>query len=611
MNVSVIIPAYNMAPYVGQTLQSVLEQTFRQWEAIVIDDGSSDETAAVVAAFARQDSRIQLLQQDNQGASAARNVGITRARGNWFLFLDADDWLLPRHLEHMVGKLQTDQTLDAVHCGWARVSPSGDVGPDTYAPDVSDMFELFAQYCAFQPNACLVRSSLVRTVGGFEVSLPSCQDWDLWQRVARTGARFGAVRESLARYRTRPGSISLDGFRLIKDGLRVITQGHAADNRVPNPAHPFGRETEHLPGTRLLFTAWPAGLVLGDGYDARPLFHELQDDRDPHLSPPRVAAYLFEAALLSQGRSQQEWARLWPQIEGNVIAFVEELERLSRAPDLTQQVLRELEDSIADVLDEHPLKIGRTYKADLDITSALPAQLQFADVERLHCHLRLAGNRLGKIKLPVIDGLISSASLGDAIADAYAWPILGHFFQQTIYPELRLEKEADVFSVWRGDLCLAQERRLEEEISWSNLHDEIGWTIFLQELWGKPSWPAAAFYDPQQDPAPSYPVHSPSANLHIEVSDRLPDVTTEHESLTITATAGGAELGEITLPATKHKVSAQEIRVAVTTLADFELCRVAVRQALIGRPLDDPPSLRVRLQEAARQHSSLPSASPH
>lgn len=610
MNVSVIIPAFNAAETIADTVNSLCAQTFQRWEAIIVDDGSSDESAAIVTAFSEQDHRIQLVQQNNQGASAARNTGIARANGDWFLFLDADDWLLPQHLERMVGKLQTDKTLDAVHCGWARVSPSGHLGPHNYAPDVPDMFDLFAQYCAFQPHACLIRSSLVRTVGGFEISLRSCQDWDLWQRIARSGARFGAVRESLARYRTRPGSISLDGFQLIKDGLHVITQGHAADNRVPNPAHPFGRNTEYLASARLHFVAWPAGLVLGVGRDARPLLRGLQDDHDPQLSPLRVAAHLFEAALLSQGRSKQEWAQLWPQIDTNVISFLQELERQSGASGLAQQALRELEASIAGVIEERPFNIGQTVAIELDITSTLPERLHFNEGEQLHCHLRLAQNDLGAVKLPVVRGLVKRLSLADAIAGDHAWPILGRFFEETIYRQLRIEKEAGSLSLWRGDLRLAKDLPCDETFSWSDLHDDIGWTLFLQEVWGKPAWPAHSFYDPHQESTSATCVYSISGKLHIEISDRMPDVLTHLENINITATVGGAELGTLTLPVTNRTLSAQEIRVAVTSMADFELCRLAVRQALIGWPLDDPPSLRSRLQEAYRRRATPPNNSP-
>ena len=273
MNVSVIIPAYNAAGTIAETLTSLRAQTYEGWEAIVVDDGSSDETAAIVQGIAQQDPRIRIVNQARMGVSAARNRGISLARFNWVLFLDADDWLLPLHLERMTRALIADPDLDAVHCGWARVAPDGTRVGEKYWPQSGDLFPVFARLCPFAIHACIVRRSLVEAVGGFDTSLRTCEDWDLWQRIARAGARFGAIREILALYRMRPGSASSDGARFLADGLRVITQGHSPDPRVsnPQPAHADGLPAEQLPSVRLHFASWPAGLVLGRGDDARPL----------------------------------------------------------------------------------------------------------------------------------------------------------------------------------------------------------------------------------------------------------------------------------------------------------------------------------------------------
>ncbi|MBX6746241.1 MAG: glycosyltransferase family 2 protein, partial [Acetobacteraceae bacterium] len=91
--ISILTPAYDVARFIGAALDSVLAQSFRDWEMVVVDDGSRDGTAEMVAA--RQDPRIRLLQQENQGVSAARSRAMAEARGDAILFLDADDWLAP------------------------------------------------------------------------------------------------------------------------------------------------------------------------------------------------------------------------------------------------------------------------------------------------------------------------------------------------------------------------------------------------------------------------------------------------------------------------------------------------------------------------------------
>lgn len=122
LGVSIIIPAYNAAETISATLESVCLQTFSNWEAIIIDDGSSDETAAIATSFAKQDARIRVVSQPQMGVSAARNTGIDLVKFDWLLFLDADDWILPSHLEQLTTILISDPQLDAAHCRWVQVN---------------------------------------------------------------------------------------------------------------------------------------------------------------------------------------------------------------------------------------------------------------------------------------------------------------------------------------------------------------------------------------------------------------------------------------------------------------------------------------------------------
>jgi len=317
VNVSIIIPAHNAAETIAETLESLLVQAFSGWEAIVVDDGSSDGTAAIAASFAERDARIRVISQPQGGVSAARNAGIALARYDWLLFLDADDWLLPQHLERLTDTLISNPDLDAVHCGWTRVAPDGKLGAAQRCHQSGELFEVFARTNAFATTCvCVVRRSLVEAVGGCDTSLRTCHDWDLWQRIARTGVCFGSIPEMLVRYRMRPNSASIDGARILPDGLRVITQGHSPDPRVPNPhpAYAPGLPVEQLSSAKLRWTCWPAGLVLGRGEDARPLLDALKEDHDPSLDPNFVAWVIFEAAMVSICRTPAAWVELWPSL---------------------------------------------------------------------------------------------------------------------------------------------------------------------------------------------------------------------------------------------------------------------------------------------------------
>src|SRR5258708_7976791 len=101
MQVTVVIPAYNAEATLDQTLQSLRAQTYAAWNAIVVDDGSRDGTFAIAEKIARANPRVRIIRQTNAGESAARNAGLAEATGEWLVFLDADDWLLPTYLERM------------------------------------------------------------------------------------------------------------------------------------------------------------------------------------------------------------------------------------------------------------------------------------------------------------------------------------------------------------------------------------------------------------------------------------------------------------------------------------------------------------------------------
>src|SRR5262245_55883544 len=138
MPVSVIIPAYNAAATITKTLESLQEQTVQDWEAIVVDDGSTDGTPTLIHRFADSDARVRIVSRRNGGEGAARNSGLDEARHGWVLFLDADDWIAPRHIEKLTRALEVDQSLDAVHCGYARVAIDGSEVVEPYEPPTGD-----------------------------------------------------------------------------------------------------------------------------------------------------------------------------------------------------------------------------------------------------------------------------------------------------------------------------------------------------------------------------------------------------------------------------------------------------------------------------------------
>lgn len=429
IQVSVIVPAYNAEGTLDETLASLQSQRFRCWEAIIVNDGSTDGTATVAARWAKQDGRMRLLSQRNSGHSAARNTGIRAARYDWLLFLDADDWLAPEYLERMTHVLAADPQLDAVVCGSVRVTPSGKLGrPALFEPSFGNrLFAAFAQDCPFAIHSCLVRHSVVKAVGGFDPNLRACGDWDFWQRVARAGPRLSVVREVLAFYRVRPGSVSTNAERFLSDGMTVIRRGHARDPRVPapHPEYANGLPSDGLPEALFRHALWPASLVLARGGDARPLLRLLAEERAPSLDPFRVASRLFQYVPIAAGRSREDWPELWPVVKEQLGAFLVELEAQSGAVELGQRSMAQLEWLILNSADlKRPFTIGATYSVHIDVDRPI-ADVAVPDAEKwLHCVVEAAGQYVGSIQLEILGRVVTGMAIADAITTNFAWSLL-------------------------------------------------------------------------------------------------------------------------------------------------------------------------------------------
>jgi peptidoglycan/xylan/chitin deacetylase (PgdA/CDA1 family)/2-polyprenyl-3-methyl-5-hydroxy-6-metoxy-1,4-benzoquinol methylase len=241
-----------------------------------------------------------------------------------------------------------------------------------------------------------------------------------------------------------------------------------------------------------------------------------------------------------------------------------------------------------------PLTIGATHKVIIEITEPIPDIIIPARVERILCTLFIQGEYLGTLSLPACDEVVPSYILSDAIARDFAWQILGHFFRHTVYKDLRIE------SLWKNERILAGKFPEDNCEFWSQLHDRIGWTVFLQEIWALPDWSGWQFYDP----------HNENGNairrrvedwLAIELSEDLPDLEIFGKELNVLFSVGGIALGIVKIPAEKKFVCAQEIRSRLIKACGFELCRAAVREGLLGKTISDPISIRDRLAKAATQ----------
>jgi glycosyltransferase involved in cell wall biosynthesis len=180
--VSVIIPTYNRGWIVQEAVDSVLDQDFYEYELIVVDDGSNDNTQEILATYGE---RITVLKQSNQGVSAARNSGIASASGQLIAFLDSDDLWLPGKLSSQAKffKENADAVINQTQEIWVRNGAR--VNPKKRHHKFSGMiFERSLALCLVSPSAVMIRKSLFDSVGVFDEHLPACEDYDLWLRIS-------------------------------------------------------------------------------------------------------------------------------------------------------------------------------------------------------------------------------------------------------------------------------------------------------------------------------------------------------------------------------------------------------------------------------------------
>ena len=222
--VSVIVPAYDVTEFIGEALDSVLAQTFRDYEIIVVNDGSPD-TAALERALAPYMSRIVYIKQENRGVSGARNTAIKAARGSLLAFLDADDTWLPNYLEVQVARIQADPSIDVLYPNVMMFGDSSETGEEfmTICPSSGDVtFErLISQECNVS-NCSIARRDTIIRAGLFDESLRSVEDFDLWLRVIKDGGCITYHRDVLARYRRRTGSLTADPIWLGQNIILVL-----------------------------------------------------------------------------------------------------------------------------------------------------------------------------------------------------------------------------------------------------------------------------------------------------------------------------------------------------------------------------------------------------
>jgi len=226
---SIVVPAYNAEKFLADLIQSVQRQTIPDWELVIVDDGSGDQTAAVGYAFARSDGRVRVVHQARGGVDAARNAGFaaTDVQSNFLVFMDADDVWEPDALETLRDALETHPLavgvygqayhMDAEGKPWGgEKSPLGPAGVE------ETRFDHLVVTSSLPPGAFLVRRWACETAGLFDAAALGCDDWDFWLRVGLCGSFFSVPRLIIG-YRRHETNMTHHN-RLVEAGHRRLMQ---------------------------------------------------------------------------------------------------------------------------------------------------------------------------------------------------------------------------------------------------------------------------------------------------------------------------------------------------------------------------------------------------
>ncbi|NEQ98860.1 MAG: glycosyltransferase [Cyanothece sp. SIO2G6] len=225
--VSVLLPVYNAEQYLDQALQSILNQTFTDFEVIAINDGSTDRSEAILSAYAQQDKRIKLISRPNAGLTPTLNEGLGVAQGQYIARMDSDDVAFPERFAKQVAFLEQHPDCVVVGCRVMLIDSEGlDITPFAQETehDAIDNAMMSGQGGAICHPAAMMRCDAIRSIDGYRPELEPCEDRDLFLRLAEVG-KLANLPDILLQYRMHPKSIGhsrresqrLQGYRAVKD----------------------------------------------------------------------------------------------------------------------------------------------------------------------------------------------------------------------------------------------------------------------------------------------------------------------------------------------------------------------------------------------------------
>lgn len=246
-SISVIIPTFNRAATLSRAIDSVIAQTHTADEIIIVDDGSTDETQQLLANY----PQLKVIRQQNLGVSAARNLGIAKASGEWIAFLDSDDAWLPTKLQTQLTALKENQDYRFCHTEEIWVRNGVRVNQmNKHAKSGGHIFERCLPMCVISPSSTLMHHTLFDSIGHFDESLPACEDYDLWLRLCATEPVLYIEEPQITKYGGHEDQLSrkhwgMDRFR-IQALIKIQQSGILDDHQQSRVAETIRSKAEIL-----------------------------------------------------------------------------------------------------------------------------------------------------------------------------------------------------------------------------------------------------------------------------------------------------------------------------------------------------------------------------
>jgi glycosyltransferase involved in cell wall biosynthesis len=291
---SVVMPAYNTEQTIGDAIESVLTQTRPDFELIVVDDGSTDDTRDRVERYL-QDHRVRIISQANSGQASARNAAIAVAAGKYVSLLDSDDLYLPQYLELMASRLDDDPAAAVAYTdAWvlddamrrvARTTAATPWHPPVAPQTAAEFLHALLELGNFVFVGAMIRRDALARVGPFRLGVEGSEDYELWLRLAAHGYRFVRLAQPLAIYRRRPGQWTADRGAITRSASEVF-RIVADEYKIPDDVRDLARQ-------RLPLTRFPARQPRRVPRLLQPPYAALSRLRHFYVIPPKEVRRAF------------------------------------------------------------------------------------------------------------------------------------------------------------------------------------------------------------------------------------------------------------------------------------------------------------------------------